>query len=107
MIEVQNIEKIGKGSLVAKCEVVIVPWQMILKEIKIFQKGNNRWITMPNRDYIDKDGNTKYLELIDFISPQKKAKFKEQVEEAVKNYLKENPTMESKPVINMEEEFPF
>lgn len=107
MIEVQNIEKIGKGSLMAKCEVYIKPWDLILKEVKIFQKGTSRWVSMPSRDYIDNEGNTKYMELIDFGSPSTRQRFKDQVEKAIKDYLKENPNMEAPPVVKESEEFPF
>ena len=39
MIEVQNINAVNKGSLLATCDVHIVPWKLTFHEVKIFEKG--------------------------------------------------------------------
>ena len=61
MIEVENINAINKGTLLATCDVHIIPWKIRLHEVKIFEKGTNRWIGLPAREYMN-DNNEKNLD---------------------------------------------
>lgn len=106
MIEVQNIKAINKGVLLATCDVHIVPWKLTMHEVKIFQKGNNRWIGMPSKDETDNTGQKKYTELLTFDNEGVKNRFRAQIMGAIDKYLASNPTMEPEPVIT-QEELPF
>jgi len=107
MIEINNIEKIEKGSLLALCDVHIKPWKLTLKEVKIFQKGANRWIGMPSRDYLQADGSKKYIELMEWDNEGVKNSFKSQIIGAVDEFLARNPGLEPVAAVKEEELFPF
>ena len=107
MITVNNIFAINKGSLLATCDVHIAPWKMTLHEVKIFEKGANRWIALPSKEFINAMGEKKYTELVSFDSEGVKKRFQEQIMVAVDEFLVENPDMKPEDVIKAEEEFPF
>ena len=107
MIEVLNINPINKGSLVATCDVHIVPWKLTLHEVKVFMKGQNRWVGMPSREYLNESGEKKYIELMSFDSEAVKNSFRRQITEAVDKYMLENPDMKPVDVITSMDELPF
>lgn len=107
MIQVTNINPIQKGSLLAICDVYIEPWDMELCEVKIFEKGVNRWLGMPAREFVTDNGEKKYFELVKFRSEAKRNRFRSQIMGAVDKYLAENPEMTPEDVIKEDEECPF
>lgn len=106
MIEIQNIEAVYKGAYIAKCDVYIKPWHLILREVKIFEKGQARFIGLPSRKYDTEDGE-KWIELVQFDDDKVKRRFCSQIRKAVDEYLEKNPTMEPEPVISESEDLPF
>lgn len=106
MIEVKNINALNKGSLLATCDVHIIPWKLTLHNVKIFEKGVNRWITMPANEYINEAGEKRYIELITFDSEGVKNRFRSQIMEVIDQFLKNNPEMKTEDVIK-DEETPF
>lgn len=107
MIEVENINAVDKGSLLATCDVHIIPWKLRLHEVKIFQKGANRWIGLPAREYSNDMGEKKYIELITFDSEAVKNRFRSQIMGAIDKFLEQNPDMKPVDVINTDDDMPF
>lgn len=107
MIEVNNIQPVNKGSLLAICDVRIVPWKLTLKEVKIFQKGASTFLSLPTRDFLNDAGEKKYIELMEFDNDTIKNKFKNQILVFVNKYLEENPNLEVEDVIKEDDSIPF
>lgn len=107
VLEVQNIKAIQKGSLLAICDVRIVPWKLTLKEVKIFEKGVNRWIGLPSKEVALPTGEKKYYELMAFDSEEIKNRFRDQIMEAVDTFLEKNPDMKPEDVIKFDDDLPF
>jgi DNA-binding cell septation regulator SpoVG len=107
MLEVQNINAIEKGSLLATCDIHIIPWKMTLHEVKIFQKGANRWIGMPSKEFTNDKGEKKYTDLVTFDNEGIKNRFRSQIMGAIDKYLSENPDMKGEDVIKEDDEIPF
>jgi len=107
MIEVQNINAVNKGSLLATCDVRIVPWKLTLRDVKIFEKGTNRWISLPSKEIQTEMGEKKYIEMISFDNEAVKNRFRAQIMQAIDKYLLENPEMKPDDVIVEQEELPF
>lgn len=107
MIEVLNIQAVNKGSLLAKCDVRIIPWKLTMHDVKVFEKGANRWIGMPSRDYVDNFGEKKYIEHLSFDDEGTKSRFRAQIMGAIDKYLSSNPEMKPEEVITEDSEFPF
>ena len=107
MIEVQNIFPVRKGSLLATCDVHIIPWKLTLHEVKIFEKGENRWIGMPARLNSNDGVEKKYVELVTFDSEGAKNAFRSQIMGAIDKYLLTNPDMKVEDVIKEDDSLPF
>lgn len=107
MIEILNIQAINKGSLLAICDVHIIPWKMTLHEVKIFEKGTNRWVGLPAKEIVNSSGEKKYNELVTFDSESVKSRFRGQIMGAVDKFLASNPDMEPEAVIKPTDEVPF
>ena len=107
MIEVSNINPVHKGNLLATCSVHIAPWKMTMHEVKIFEKGSNRWLGMPARPFKNEADETKYVELITFDSEAIKNRFKAQIMGAVDKFLAANPNMTPEDAIKADADIPF
>lgn len=107
MIQVQNIKAINKNSLLAICDVHIAPWRLTLKEVKIFQKGANRWISLPTKEVLKPGGEKIYVELISFDTEAIKDRFRHQIMEVIDKYLLDNPEMKEEDVIKFDDDLPF
>jgi hypothetical protein len=107
MIEVLNINPIHKNSLLATCDVHIVPWHITLNEVKIFEKGAQRWLGMPSREYVNDAGEKKYIELITFDNDGVKNRFRTQIMTAVDKYLATNPDMVPEDAVKASDSVPF
>lgn len=106
MIEVSNINPVMKNSLLATCTVHIKPWKLYLHEVTIFEKGANRWVGMPSRQF-EQNGEKKYVELITFEGDAVKKRFRDQICQAVDKYLATNPDCKPEDVITEDSDFPF
>jgi hypothetical protein len=107
MIEVTNINPINKGSLLASCDVRIIPWKLTLVDVKIFEKGANRWISLPAQEMTNSFGEKKYKELILFDNDTVKNKFRNQIMGSIDKFLLENPEMKTEDVIKEDDNLPF
>lgn len=107
MIEVTNIRPLRKGSLLATCDVYIVPWDMEIFDIKVFEKGANRWVGMPSKEVPSADVDKKYIELINFRKANTRNRFKSQILDAINKELQINPEMKPMDVIKETDDFPF
>lgn len=106
MIEVTNVNSINKGSLLATCDVYILPWDMEICDVKIFTKGTNRWIGMPSKKTLS-DGVEKYSELIQFRKESTRNRFRNQIMTAIDKYIENNPNLEPQDLIKPTDEIPF
>lgn len=107
MIEVSNINPVQKGSLLATCSVRIVPWKLTMHDVKIFEKGANRWLGMPAKEFTNDHGEKKYTELMTFDCDAVKNRFRSQVMGAIDKFLSENPDMKPEDVIKEDDGLPF
>ena len=107
MLEVQNINPINKGTLLATCDVHIVPWKLTLHEVKVFVKGAQRWIGMPSKEFINDMGEKKYTDLISFDNDAVKNRFRSQIMGAIDRFMAENPDMKLEDVIKEDDIIPF
>lgn len=107
MIEVQNINAVGKGCILATCDVHIVPWKMTLHDVKIFEKGANRWLGLPSREIVNDMGEKKYIELVTFDNEGVKNRFRSQIMGAIDKFLDNNPEMKPEDVIKETDDLPF
>lgn len=107
MIEVSNINPINKGDILATVSVHIRPWKLKIHEVCIFQKGLNKWISLPSRKYENKEGETKYFKLLEFDDSGAEKRFRDQIVHAVDEYIEIHGDLVPEDVIKESEPFPF
>lgn len=107
MIEIENVNPIEKGSLLAICDVHIIPWKLRLHDVKIFQKGANRWLGMPSKEFINDAGEKRYVELITFDNEATKNSFRNQIMGAIDKFLASNPEMKPEDAIKESDAWSF
>lgn len=99
MIEILNVKKSEKGDVLGTCTVHIKPWGTVYHEVTVFQRGINRWISMPVRKY-ESNGETKYVKLFEMIDPSKDKRFRDEILAAVEEYILKYGDFIPKPIIN-------
>jgi hypothetical protein len=73
-----NPRRIGKGTLVGSFDVELSSG-MKINGMMLFEKDGRRWVNFPSKEWIDKEGNKKYLPLLEFTSPEVRDRFQAQV----------------------------
>jgi len=106
MIEISNVNPINKGDVLASVSVHIRPWKLKIHEVVVFQKGQNRWVSLPSRKY-EVHGETKYAKQMEFDDSSAEKRFRDQIMEAVDQYMEANNGLNAENVIKEDEPFPF
>lgn len=97
-IIVSNVQLKNKGALILQCDVELVPWNIVFREVRYFEKGQNYWIRMPCRSWKNEEEEWCYKELVIFKDTDVKEKFRkaitEKIREALEKGVDETPEME-------------
>lgn len=107
MIEILNVHPIKKGTLLASCDVRIVPWKFTFHRVTIFEKGAQRWMSLPSEKYTNDAGEVKYKPLGSFDSPEILERFRGQIMKEIDKYLEKNPDLKPEDVVKETDELPF
>jgi len=106
MIEVYNVNPINKGDVLASVSVHIKPWRLKIHEIVVFQKGMTRWVNMPARKY-EAGGETKYAKLMEWDENGVEKRFRDQIMQAVDDYINQHGDLVAEDAIKDNDEIPF
>lgn len=106
MIEVISVNPINKGDMLASVSVYIAPWKLKIHKVGVFQKGENRWVSLPKEKYETRDGETKYTPILEFNDNGVEKRFRDQIMQAVDDYIYRNGELKPEDVVK-DEPFPF
>lgn len=106
MIKVFNVYPVHKGDLLASCSVHIEPWKLKIHKVMVFQKGLNRWVSMPREKY-ESNGETKYSDLLEFDDAAATKRFRDQIIAAIDEYIQKNGDLTPEDIIKANDPFPF
>lgn len=81
-IECIECRGINNETLKAVAKVKIHDLGIIINDIKLFNKGASYWVSMPDKSY-QKDGETKYFKLIQFIDKEKEKQILEDIRDCI------------------------
>jgi len=61
-----NWRPMGKNTLVGFCDLEIPHWKLQIKGVMWHRRASDgrEWISFPGREYIDKDGSKKYVDIV-------------------------------------------
>lgn len=99
-IEVKNFRTFEKGPLKGFLDIYIHDLDWTIKSCSLFDQGGNKWVSMPSKQYTDKDGAKKYDPII-WMSKEKLTEFSQKTLKALEIYSNQ-PKIDSK-----DEDIPF
>lgn len=77
-MEILSVKEVDKGAFKQVVDVKLNEWNgFIIRRIKIFGTGKDRWIGFPSECY-EKDGKKQYFAYCIFEKPEQKKKFEEE-----------------------------
>lgn len=79
---------------------------MKIHEVAVFEKGANRWVSLPSKKEVVGDRNV-YTPIIEFSNNAAETRFRKQVLNCFDEWYNENPDMELQPLVQEGEEMPF
>lgn len=94
MIECIKYTPVNKGFFLGSFNIYIEKWGIEIKGCKLFQKGSQRWMNFPDKEFMVND-EKKYMQFIVFKEPKNKNKFQEEVLKAIDKYCAENQSQQS------------
>jgi hypothetical protein len=68
---------------------VRLPSGMVIHKVTVHEKGEARWVGLPSREWTNDQGVKQYAKLIEFTDRRIANKFRDQVLEALDQYLEE------------------
>jgi hypothetical protein len=84
-----NWRALNKNSLLGTFDLLL-PSGMVLCGCQLLQKGESRWVGLPSTRYAKQDGTlSDHKKVIDFNTPQAKARFQEFAKAAIDELLAE------------------
>jgi len=101
-IEICNVKPLYKGDILATCDAYIPGTDLEFIDILIFQKGENRWISMPSKK---NERTGVYKEMCGFRNPGKQKRFKDQIMAQIEEYLTKNPNLDPEPAVTSDEDY--
>jgi len=105
MIEIQKLEFVRKGALVAKFNCKFHKWGgLIIRECCLFESGDKRWITLPSRQY-ELEGKKKYFEFLCYEDRNINDALKKAIMAAADEFIAKS--MDIKDVEAVTEDVPF
>jgi hypothetical protein len=69
-----------------------LPSRLVIQGLTLHHKGESRWVGMPAKEYVDKNGIKKYQPIIDFVSREDSDRFQVQVLAALDHHLEVVPS---------------
>jgi len=101
-IEIRDWKEINKGAVVASFTAYIPKWQLMIRDMTYFEKGDQSWVNFPNRKY-EKDGETRYYAFVMF-EEEARNRFNEA---CLKEIHKKREAVSVHSEQNLDEEIPF
>jgi len=91
-----GFKRIDKGLLVGFASVFVPKWGLEIFGISLFEKNGKKWISMPSREYEDKnEGKKKYFPHIKFREKSHAELFEEKVKAAIEKFNGDHPSQDS------------
>jgi hypothetical protein len=67
-----------------------LPSGLVIKECSLHERDGRRWVGLPGKPYTAKDGQTSYVNIIDFGTKQARTQFQELALKAIDELLGED-----------------
>jgi len=105
-VEIINYKEMNKGHMVGFVDVYLPRSGLEIHNLTYFRKDGKEWISMPSKEYTDKEGQKKYMQQVRFRDRNHGDAFGRAVIEAIRKFQPTPPTPKEQ-MMHEEEELPF
>lgn len=105
-MKILKYKQVNSGSLTGVLNLDDPASPYIVNDIKVFQKGDGRWIQMPSKEY-EVNGERRFFPYNHFRSREEKDQYTRRVLDALDEYCKANPPQEEPKQQMSFDEVPF
>ena len=91
MIECLRYKTMNKGALQGFADLYDPLMGLEIFGCSVFMTQGRRWLNLPQKEYKDPEGNTKYAAIIRFKQPERMAAFTEQAMQAIDRLASSQP----------------
>ena len=71
--EIEAFSPVKSGCLIGYLDILDVKRKWIYKDFRLFEKNGTQWVTPPQREYKNKEGEIRYINLIQMEQPERNA----------------------------------
>jgi hypothetical protein len=89
VIKITNFKRLDKGALLGFVSIEMLHNTQEIRDLTVFRKDGRMWFNLPQREYKNKDGETKYYSLVGYSDKGRYEAFMVALHEAFKEYLVE------------------
>jgi hypothetical protein len=83
-ITASNLKSINKGSVVCVADITVTKWRFTFCGCLYCRKGDREWISLPSKEWTDKQGKRRFTPLGEFRNNGDAARFSEAAIAAIK-----------------------
>jgi hypothetical protein len=87
IIKITNFKRINKGALTGFVSIENTQSSQEIRDLTVFRKDGRMWFNLPQREYMNKDGEKKYYSLVGYSNKEKYELFMKHLHEAFSEYL--------------------
>jgi DNA-binding cell septation regulator SpoVG len=103
---IKEFKKYEQNTLQAFVDIELLDLCLVIKGCTVHQKDGSAWIGFPGRSYED-DGTTKWANILEFSSKERKEEFQSAAVEAVRKFVEMENEKASAPTDKTDDEIPF
>jgi DNA-binding cell septation regulator SpoVG len=106
-MKISNHKFLNKGPALAVFDLTISKWgDFQIRNITLMESNKHRWLSMPNKMYVDQTGKKKYYSFVRFENSQVNIKFHEAILKAYDEFVKTLDVQDVKP-LDISNDLPF
>ncbi len=104
---IKEFKKYEQNTLKAFVDIELLDLCLVIKGCAVHQKDGSAWIGFPGRKYDDDDGTTKWANILEFSTKEKKEEFRLAAVDAVKRFMEMENEKAEVPSETVDDEIPF
>lgn len=87
MIECLRYREINKGCLQGYADIYIQAWDAEINGCKLWRKGSQEWISLPDKEIDGNDGEKRYYPVIRLRTKEANERLKEAIRQAIHDHI--------------------
>jgi len=89
-VQIRDFKALNRNTL-RGCFTASFPSGMVIRDLMLHEKGNERWVGLPGRQYVNAKGERQWTSIIEFTTRATAARFRDVVLAALDRFLEHMP----------------